>query len=82
MEKKECKIKGEVIEIREHKNGHLFLTVKDKSGKIQVPIFKNNNINQSKIKQGAIYEITGKVNRYNGELEIIPKDDGDIKESN
>lgn len=71
-------IQGTVVNIKEHEKGHLFLTVEDSTGSISVPIFANTNINKDIIKEDNIYEIKGKVDVYNGYLEIIPQSEEDI----
>ena len=71
-------IEGVVIDIKEHKNGHLFLTVKDSTGSILVPIFADKGIDKDTLKKDKEYKISGKVDIYNGSLEIIPENQEDI----
>ena len=75
---KKVTIQGSIIKITTHKNGHLFLTVKDDSGSILVSIFSDKNIDKTIIKKDIKYKISGEVNVYNGELEIIPQNQDDI----
>lgn len=68
------RISGKVIDIREHSKGHLFLKVKDSSGGvISVPIFTGvrNNLDR-KIELLDNIEISGRVEEYEGELELLP----------
>ncbi len=68
------RISGRVIEVREHSEGHLFLKVKDSSGGvISVPIFSNVRSKlDEKIELLDNIEITGRVEEYKGELELLP----------
>ncbi len=69
------KVSGKVIDIRGASEGHLFLKIKDESGGvITVPIF--SKINSKLEKQVELLdniEVQGKVENYEGQLEIIPK---------
>lgn len=69
------KISGKVIDIRGGSNGHLFLKIKDESGGvITVPIFsKINSKLEEKVELLDNIEVQGKVEKYEGQLEIIPK---------
>ncbi|MCI5726596.1 MAG: exodeoxyribonuclease VII large subunit [Clostridium sp.] len=71
-------IQGTIINIEEHKNGHLFLTVKDDTGEILVPLFVNNEINFEKIQLNNKYQFKGKVDIFNEKLEVIPEQDSDV----
>ena len=71
---------GEITDIKEHKNGHVFLTVSDGDYSIAVPIFKNSNIDLNKIKLNNKYKFIGAVDIYKDKLEIIPKSNNDIIE--
>ncbi|MEH7334854.1 OB-fold nucleic acid binding domain-containing protein [Neobacillus drentensis] len=69
---------GEISNRRDHKNGHVFLTVKDSSGEILIPIFSDKNINSDDFVVGKQYLFSGNVDQYNGEVEIIPTSQTDI----
>lgn len=73
------KIKGEIIDMNISRNNHIFLKVNDNTGSILVPIFNDKDIDKSKITKNIEVEITGKIDMYNGELEIIPEKNEDIK---
>lgn len=72
-------VEGEVKDFYEHKNGHFFFNLKDDTGEIRVAIWENvveelrlSGVNISEIRNGARMEITGTVELYRGELELIP----------
>jgi len=72
-------VSGQVVDLRES-NGHLFLTLKDDSGGlISVPIFSSirSQIPES-IELLDVVQATGVVKEYNGELEVLPEQAGDI----
>lgn len=75
------KVSGQVIDISDHPDGHMFLKLKDDSGGvISVPIF-------SRIRSGLSenialldnMQVTGQIDLYNGELELIPDKAGAIQ---
>lgn len=72
-------VEGEVKDFYEHKNGHFFFNLKDDTGEIRVAIWENvveelrlSGVNISEIRNEARMEITGTVELYRGELELIP----------
>lgn len=75
------KISGQVIDIRPHPDGHIFLKVKDSSGGvISVPIFSDTkNKLEKKIELLDKVKITGKVKNYKGNLELLPERAEDIE---
>lgn len=73
-------IEGKITKINRHKNGHLFLTVADSTGEIQVPVFADKEIDRDILEVNKKYQIAGEVQEYKGKLEIIPEKKGDIKE--
>lgn len=73
------KVEGEVSDFYEHSNGHLFFDLMDESGSIRVVVWNDiaeelrlGGFNVSSIKDGARLEITGTVEMYRGEVELIP----------
>ncbi len=70
------KISGKIIDIRETSEDHIFLKIKDESGGVMtVPIF--SRINSKLEKQVELLdniEVQGKVENYEGQLEIVPKE--------
>ncbi|MEH7749115.1 OB-fold nucleic acid binding domain-containing protein [Neobacillus drentensis] len=75
-------IVGEIINHKDHKNGHVFLTVKDASGEILIPIFADKNINTDTFVTGNQFQFAGNVDEFNGEIEIIPSKQEDIVPTN
>lgn len=74
-------ISGQVIDSREHRDGHLFLKLRDDSGGvISVPIFSRlrAEVGES-IELLDVVEVTGEVVVYRGELEVVPERAGDVK---
>lgn len=69
------KISGQILNLAEHAEGHLFLKVKDgSSGVISVPIFEKINSNlEKRIELLDNIQIEGTVKEYNGELEVLPE---------
>ncbi|MEM2889959.1 MAG: OB-fold nucleic acid binding domain-containing protein [Candidatus Hadarchaeum sp.] len=74
-------VSGQVVEYRDHQEGHLFLKLKDKSGGlVNVPIFSRTRSQlEESIELLDIVEITGEVALYQGELEVIPEGAKDVK---
>lgn len=69
---KTVKVLGEISSRYESKDGHIFLKFADSSGQIDVVIFKNSKVEKN-LEVGQKIEISGKVDEYKGQLEIIPK---------
>lgn len=74
-------ISGQVVDYREHEDGHLFLKLRDSSGGIvSVPIFSKTRAQLSEsIELLDIVEVTGEVALYQGEFEVIPEGVNDLK---
>lgn len=71
-------ILGKIESRKDHGDGHVFLIVSDRSGKIAVPIFAQKRIRKDELQVGATFKFTGKVAEYRGELEIIPGGQDDV----
>jgi DNA/RNA endonuclease YhcR with UshA esterase domain len=74
-------ISGEVIDLREHSDGHLFLKLRDQSeGVVSVPIFSRvrSELGES-VELLDVVEVRGEVVLYRGKLEVIPNGAGDIR---
>jgi len=74
-------ISGRVIDLRNHVDGHLFLTLKDDSGAaISVPVFASV---RSQLKEPIelldVIQVSGLVKEYQNELEVIPDKASDIQ---
>ncbi len=72
-------VTGTVESVYKHKNGHLFVNLKDETGKIKVVIWSDTvegmrlaGVNVSEIKKGSKLQVTGTVEMYKGGMEIIP----------
>ncbi len=73
-------ISGQVIDLHESYNGHLFVRVKDSSGgAITVPVFSSVRESlKDNIELLDNVRITGEVELYNNELELLPRAASDI----
>ena len=72
-------VSGVITDVYSHKNGHIFLTIRDDTGTIKIVLWdrivdalSSKGINASSFKKGARIQVVGDVNIYKGELEIIP----------
>lgn len=75
------KISGKIIDINEHPENHIFLKIQDQSkGTISAPIFSGvrNKLNDP-IELGDNIQISGKIEKYQGKLEILPQDPNSLK---
>ena len=86
MEGRKLLTTGYLVEKREHKDGHLFLTLSDNKTKIQVPLFSDfmNSLNQIGITAEGFQlneriSVKGVVENYKGRLQIVPKSLDDVK---
>lgn len=63
-----------------HENGHLFLTISDGRKNIQVPIFSSvmHYLNREDFQQKAKIKVTGLVDDYRGNLQVIPRKPEDV----
>ncbi len=72
-------ISGQVMDCREHQEGHLFLKLQDSSGVVSVPIFSRTRAQlEESIELLDVVEVTGEVVLYQGELEVVPEGAKDI----
>jgi DNA/RNA endonuclease YhcR with UshA esterase domain len=67
-------------------SGHIFLTLSDYKAKIQVPLFSNylnslksKGIYSNDFSVGGKISVTGLVDEYKNQLQIIPRGQDDIK---
>lgn len=68
-------IQGEITYLYVSKNGHVFLKIKDESGEIKVVVFKNSGLSRVyELEKGQKISVSGKIEEYKDELEIIAKD--------
>lgn len=79
-------VKGYIVYKNNHPAGHIFLTVSYNNTKIQVPLFagfvsklSENDFPVDDLKKGAKIMVTGLVDEYKGQLQVIPRKPTDIK---
>lgn len=78
-------VRGDVISVRTHKDGHIFIEVDDGTGELTIAIFKNvaEKLDTKAIEcitnVGSEVEVAGEVTEYRERLEIIPQGTGDVK---
>jgi DNA/RNA endonuclease YhcR with UshA esterase domain len=77
---------GMITQKKLHSEGHLFLMISDGESEIQVPIFSSlmkdlmkENIAESDFKINRTISVTGLVDEYRGQLQILPRKTSDIK---
>lgn len=75
---RKVKVSGSVDNIRFHNNGHIFFDLKDNTGSIDVVIWEDrveslklSGTDLSKIENGFGIELTGNVESYKGNLQIV-----------
>lgn len=82
---KTVKTTGVIVYKRSSKDGHLFLTISDNETKIQVPLFYSflsslsERLDLEELKAGRKISITGLVDEYMGNLQIVPRKPEDLK---
>jgi len=79
-------IQGIITQKNLHSEGHVFLMISDDESDIQVPIFsslmndlKKENITESDFKINEAISVTGLIDEYRGQLQILPRKTSDIK---
>lgn len=72
-------VKGTVTNFYEHNDGHYFFDIRDDTGELKVVLWDNlveqlrlGGVNVDEIRDGAKLELTGTLEIYKGELELIP----------
>jgi DNA/RNA endonuclease YhcR with UshA esterase domain len=83
---KTVKTTGYIIYKNNHPAGHVFLTIGDGQSKIQVPLFavfvnslNENDVSVDDFRKGVRISVTGLVDEYKGQLQILPRKPNDIK---
>lgn len=74
-------VKGFVVSKSEHDAGHIFLTISDGRKRLQVPIFSSvaeKLDSRFYLSRGQEISVTGNVDEYRGQLQIIPRKPDDI----
>jgi DNA/RNA endonuclease YhcR with UshA esterase domain len=74
-------ISGEVVDLREHRDGHLFLKLRDQSGGVaSVPVFSRVRAELGEpVELLDVVEVKGEVVLYRGELEVVPREASGIR---
>jgi DNA/RNA endonuclease YhcR with UshA esterase domain len=73
-------ISGQVVDSYEHKDGHLFLKLRDNSGVTSVPVFARVRSEFGEpIEFLDILQVTGEVGLYRGELQVVPQRASDLR---
>jgi DNA/RNA endonuclease YhcR with UshA esterase domain len=74
-------ISGRAIDLYNHANGHLFLTLKDDSGgTISVPVFASVRSQLTEpVELLDVIQVTGLVKEYQNELEVVPDKASDLR---
>jgi len=77
---------GEIVYRKTHDAGHLFLTISDGYTEIAVPLFAGylNDLKEVGLAEDDFYEgveisVSGLVDEYQGQLQIIPRRVNDVK---
>jgi DNA/RNA endonuclease YhcR with UshA esterase domain len=77
---------GKIVYRKTHDAGHLFLTISDDDTKIAVPLFAGylNTLKEVGLTENDFYEgteilVSGLVDEYQGQLQIIPRRVNDVK---
>jgi len=77
---------GEIVYRKTHEAGHLFLTISDDDTKIEVPLFagfmntlKEVNLTEDDFEVGTRISVSGLIDEYQGQLQIIPRRKDDIR---
>ncbi|MUK87432.1 hypothetical protein GMD78_03330 [Ornithinibacillus sp. L9] len=76
---KEVTIYGTILSKYAHPDGHVFMTILSDSEEIEVPIFKNNQIDIDDIPINSEVGIKGTIDLYKDQLEVIPQKQEDIE---
>jgi len=78
--------RGKIVYRRTHDAGHLFLTISDDDTKIAVPLFagylntlKEVGLTEDDFYEGVEISVSGLVDEYQGQLQIIPRRVSDVK---
>ncbi|MDR3596798.1 OB-fold nucleic acid binding domain-containing protein [Clostridium sp.] len=78
MKGQDVKIKATIVNRTEDKKGNIFLNVSDETGKIDIAIFVDKKIDKQLFSVDKLLCFSGKVDIYNGNLEIVPQSQSDI----
>lgn len=72
------KVEGEIKSVKNLQGGHILFHVKDKTGAVDVILFKNQiermDLDKNQITVGKEIVVEGEVDRYDDSLEILPEE--------
>jgi len=71
-------VKGEISSRRDHQDGHVFVTIRDKTGSIEVVIFRDKDVNTQNMEVGNTLAINGLVNIYREKLQLLLDSESDV----
>ncbi len=71
-------IVGTISHIRRHEAGHLFLQLKDESGKCEVPLFSNIAEKTPALSVGDRVKVIGTVEEYRDSDQVVPRTERDV----
>lgn len=73
-------VSGKIMSHNYHKDGHLFMTISDGTGSMRVTIFSDlaSRINPDNVAKSVTIRVTGNVDEYKGNLQIIPRSPNDV----
>jgi exonuclease VII large subunit len=73
---KNAKVCGVITSAFTSKTGHVFLTLKDHSGEIELVVFNStvDELQADNLKKNDRICVSGKIDEYENKLEIIPKE--------
>jgi DNA/RNA endonuclease YhcR with UshA esterase domain len=74
-------IRGKLVSKKIHRDGHVFLKIKDETGEIPVVLFRSfvKKMDDICLEEGNFLEITGELQEYRNTLEILPKKKEDLR---
>jgi DNA/RNA endonuclease YhcR with UshA esterase domain len=75
---RKVRVSGIVEDLREHRNGHIFFGIRDETGSVDVVVWEDrveqlklSGIDMGRIREGAGIEITGSVELYRGDVQVV-----------
>ncbi len=69
-------VEGEVVDVKNHRNGHVFLRLSDGTGEVKVALFRSvaREVEPQCLREGARVAVVGRVEEYRGEIELVPRE--------
>lgn len=76
---------GRISDVQLNPKGHVFLTIKNDNKSLQIALFNDmvksmndNGIGVKNLTKGRLINVTGALDIYNNQFQIVPKKAGDI----